>query len=351
MSNSNSNKNPVLEIDSKIDSKLREKLVGFVSQLSGKKILIVGDLGLDEYILGEVRRISPEAPVPVLDVESEDLRLGLSGNVAQNVSSLGGTPVLVSVVGRDTGADLLSQLLAKTGVSAEHLVVDPKRPTTRKVRIMAKHHHLVRVDYELRRYLSPETEKIVLQKVAETIADVDAVIVEDYAKGVISNTLLQEISKLAKKHGKKVLVDPHKTNRGEFYNGIDLLKPNFDEAVALSGINYEDLKDHPDQVFEVAQALQKLTGAKELVITRGKDGMILFSENRVVQVPTYARQVFDVTGAGDTVIATLALGLSAGLNLTEACMLANFAAGVVVGHIGCVPCTVQELKNYIQSFA
>lgn len=325
--------------------------MGFIPGWTGKKILIIGDVGLDEYILGEVRRISPEAPVPVLDVDKEDLRLGLAGNVAQNITSLGGVPVLVSVVGRDTGAELLTQLFEKTGVSAKHLVVDPTRPTTRKVRIMAKHHHLVRVDYELRRYLSAETEKTVLQTVEKALPDVDAVIVEDYAKGVVSDTLLRDVVLLAKKHGKKILVDPHKTNRGEFYNGIDLLKPNFDEAVALSGINYEDLKEHPDQVFEIAQALQKLTGAKELVITRGKDGMIIFSENRVVQVPTYARQVFDVTGAGDTVIATLALGMSSGLALTEACMLANFAAGVVVGHVGCVPCTTQELKSYIQSFA
>jgi len=328
---------------------IKQKLLQHLPQMQKKRILIVGDVGLDEYILGEVRRISPEAPVPVLDVESEDMRLGLAGNVAQNVTSLGGEPLLISVIGADTGGQLLRGLFAKAKVGTDHLVVDESRPTTRKVRVMAKHHHLVRVDYELRRYLSPETEAKVLAAVIKAMPNADAVVIEDYAKGVVSTSLLAEVITVAKKHGKKILVDPHKNNRGDFYNGIDLLKPNFDEAVALSGLNYEDLREHPNQIFEVAQALQKQTGAKELVITRGKDGMLIFTGNQVVQVPTFARQVFDVTGAGDTVIAALALGLSSGLNLTEACMVANYAAGVVVGQVGCVPCTAQELVAYIQS--
>ncbi len=343
MSNAHSKEIQVVQID----QKLKEKLLGYLPKLVGRKILIVGDVGLDEYIMGDVRRISPEAPVPVLDVLQEDLRLGLAGNVAQNVSSLGGIPILVSVVGKDTGAEHLTQLFKTTNVSAQHLVVDPTRPTTRKVRVMAKHHHLVRFDYELRKYLSPETEARVLDSIKKVITEVEAVIVEDYAKGVISDSLVKELVALAKKHGKKILVDPHKTNRGDFYSGIDLLKPNFDEAMALSGISDEELKARPNQVFDIAQALQKQTGARELVITRGKDGMIIFSDQKVLQVPTYARQVFDVTGAGDTVIATLALSLAAGLTLTESCMLANFAAGVVVGHVGCVPCSTDELREYI----
>ncbi len=331
-----------------INPNLKEKLLNYLPQLSGKKILIVGDVGLDEYIMGDVKRISPEAPVPVLDVAEEDLRLGLAANVAQNVQSLGGIPILISVIGQDMGAERLTQLFQKSNVSTKYLVVDSSRPTTRKVRVMAKHHHIVRFDYELRKYLSSETEDKVVESIKLVIGDVDAVIVEDYAKGVVSDSLLKELVGLAKKNGKKILVDPHKTNRGDFYNGIDLLKPNFDEAMALSGISDEELKSRPNQVFEIAQALQKQTGAKELVITRGKDGMIIFSEQKVLQVPTYARQVFDVTGAGDTVIATLALALATGMTLIEACMLANYAAGVVVGHVGCVPCSLNELREYIQ---
>jgi len=332
-----------------IHDELKKRLLDQIPKLAGKKILIVGDVGLDEYILGEVRRISPEAPVPVLEAEKEDLRLGLSANVAQNVRSMGGIPLLVSVVGKDVGADHLNQLFQKTKVPTDYLVIDSARPTTRKVRVMAKDHHIVRVDYELRKFLSPETEKKVLEKIDQAAKDADMIVVEDYAKGVISNTLLKGTLDIAKKHNKKIMVDPHRTNRGEFYHGIDLIKPNFDEAVALSGLDYDDLRDHPNKLIEIGEALLKKTGAKELVMTRGKDGMTIFANGKIEQVPTYARQVFDVTGAGDTVIAALSLGLASGLTLSESCMLANFAAGVVVGQIGCVPCTVPELIEYIQT--
>jgi len=328
---------------------LKQRLLEQIPKLAGKKILIVGDVGLDEYILGEVRRISPEAPVPVLEVEKEDLRLGLSANVAQNIRSLGGIPMLVSVVGKDSGAELLSKLFQQMDVSTNFLIVDPDRPTTRKVRVMAKHHHLVRVDYELRKYLSADTEKKFLNMIEQNAKEADAIIIQDYAKGVISDSLLKGVISIAKKLKKKIMVDPHRSNHGDFYHGVDLIKPNYDEAVALSGLNHDDLRDHPNKVIEIGEALLKKTGATELVITRGKDGMTIFSGGKIEQVPTYARQVFDVTGAGDTVIAALSLGIVSGLPLSEACMLANFAAGVVVGQVGCVPCTVTELKEYIQS--
>jgi rfaE bifunctional protein kinase chain/domain len=327
----------------------KKKLIDQVDQFKGKKILIIGDVGLDEYILGEVRRISPEAPVPVLEVDSEDLRLGLAANVAQNVKSLGGEPVLISVVGEDSGATLLKELFKKAGVSTEQLITDSSRPTTRKTRVMAKHHHLVRVDREIRKFLSPASEEKIYKAAEACIRACDAVVVEDYAKGVISQGLIQKIIKLAHGHGKKVFVDPHQTNSGDFYSGVDLVKPNFSEAVALSGLDYDELRDDPNKLIDLGKAVQKRTGAKQVVMTRGKDGMIIFSGDQMVQVPTFARQVFDVTGAGDTVIAALTLGVVSGLDLTESCMLANFAAGVVVGQVGCVPCSVLELKNYIES--
>lgn len=326
----------------------KKSLLAAIPKLAGRKILIVGDVGLDEYILGEVRRISPEAPVPVLDVEREDMRLGLAANVAQNIQSLGGVPWLVSVVGKDAGYDSLSQLFRTHNVSTEFLVVDETRPTTRKSRIMAKHHHLVRVDYETRKFISPEIEDKVMAQIHKAIDQVEAVIIEDYAKGAITQSLMKKVTELARTKSKPVLVDPHRTNSAPFYAGADLLKPNFDEALALSGLNYDEMRDHPNRVVEVGRALQKITGAKQVVMTRGKDGMTIFSGNEIAQVPTYARQVFDVTGAGDTVIAALSLAISAGLPLQQACQLANFAAGVVVGQVGCVPCTVQELRDYIE---
>ncbi len=146
------------------------------------------------------------------------------------------------------------------------------------------------------------------------------------------------------------MVDPHRLNPGQFYHGVDLIKPNFDEALALSGLNYDEIRDHPDRIFEVGNAVKKITGARFVVMTRGKQGMTIFSDENVIEVPTFARKVFDVTGAGDTVIAALSLGVAAGLNLEESCRIANYAAGVVVGKVGCVPCELNELKEYIESF-
>lgn len=328
----------------------RQKLTKRILDWAGKKIMVIGDVGVDEYILGEVRRISPEAPVPVLDVESEDLRLGLSGNVAQNIVSLGGQVQLVSLVGADDGANKLRELLKAAGVSSEHLIVDSDRPTTKKARIMAKHHHLVRIDYEMRKSCSIEIEEKIVAQVKANIDQCDGLIIEDYAKGMITKTLIQKILAITKPKNKRVMVDPHRTNGADFYQGVDLIKPNFDEAVALSGLSYDELRDHADRVLEVGQTLLKKVQAKDLIMTRGKDGMMIFSSGVLYEVPTYARQVFDVTGAGDTVIATLALGLSIDLSLSEACVLANFAAGVVVGQVGCVPCSVKDLTDYMQSF-
>lgn len=332
-----------------VTSEVKARLVEDVKKLAGKKLLILGDVGLDEYVLGEVRRISPEAPVPVLEVESEDMRLGLAANVAQNVTALGGIPYLISVVGRDSGADRLRELFKAKNVSTEFLIEDLERPTTRKTRVMAKHHHLVRVDYESRKFLSPEAEAKTVKMIEKVLPQVDAVILEDYAKGLLSASLMKDLIRLARAHGKPIYVDPHRSNVADFYKGVDLIKPNFDEALALSGLSYDDFRDSPAKVSQIGQVLLERTGAERLIVTRGKDGMILFEGGKTVQVPTYARQVFDVTGAGDTVIATLALALSAGLPAEEAAVLANFAAGVVVGQVGCVPCSSSELVAYIRS--
>lgn len=327
-----------------ITRELRQKLKNHLPSLAGKKILIVGDVGVDEYVMGEVRRISPEAPVPVVEVNAEDTRLGLSANVAQNISAMGGEPRLISVVGRDTGADLLKVLCDRVKVPTDGLIVDEARPTTRKARIMAKHHHIVRVDYETRKHLSDDVEKRILARIQSEIVNCHAVVLEDYAKGLVTPTLVKKLYDIAHAAGKPVYVDPHRLNGGGYYAGCDLIKPNFDEAVALSGLDFDELRDDPNKVIEVGRALQKKTGAKELVMTRGKDGMTIFQGEQVTTVPTFAKQVFDVTGAGDTVIAALSLGLASGLPLQEACVLANFAAGIVVAQVGCVPCSTTELQ-------
>lgn len=327
----------------------RKKLLEGLSTLKGTRILLLGDVGLDEYILGDVRRISPEAPVPVLDVSSEDLRMGLAANVAQNVVSLGGLVDLVSVVGADEGADKLKRLYGQSQVSWDSMIVDSQRPTTRKTRVMAQHHHLVRVDYELRKYLSPETEMKVLKMYSDRLGACDAVVLQDYAKGIFSQNLMTQAIAMAHAKNKKVFVDPHRQNNAEFYKASDLIKPNYEESLALAGVEFEDLRARPDKVYEVGRLLQQKIQCKDVVLTRGKEGMTIFSGDEIIEVPTFARKVFDVTGAGDTVIAAMGLALASGMSLVDACRLSNFAAGIVVGKVGCVPCGIDELKAEIQT--
>ncbi len=332
-----------------LNGALRTSLVEKISLFKNKKVLVVGDVGVDEYILGSVKRISPEAPVPVLDVENEDKCLGLAANVAQNVVSLGGQVQLISVVGTDEGSEILSQLLKKSKVSTDFLVHDSQRPTTRKTRVMSGQHHLVRIDHEVRKNLTAETEAKLILMIEKQISTCNVIVLEDYAKGLLSQGLVQKIVGLARKHSKFLMVDPHQTKFAEFYQGVDLIKPNYNEALALTQIHEDQIEDLNERVMHVGQTLQQMTGAKQVVLTQGQQGMTIFSQKNVTKVPTYARKVFDVTGAGDTVIAALALGVSAGLDLTEACMIANFAAGIVVGKIGCVPCWSDELITSIKT--
>lgn len=326
---------------------LLKNFPGRIESLPKGRLIVVGDIGLDEYVLGDVRRISPEAPVPVLEVQSQDTRLGLTANVAQNVASLGGEPLLVSVVGADAAADELRGKLRSAEVSPDHLIVDPSRPTTRKLRVMSGHHHIVRVDYEQKKYLSADVEKRLVEKVKSLLARADGVIIEDYAKGALSEASLQAIISLSHAAGKKVFVDPNRSTPASFYNGADVVTPNRDEAVELSGLDYSELHLNPNFILEVGQALRTRMKAANIVITRGKEGMSVIGASEAVHMPTFARQVFDVTGAGDTVIAALALAVVGGFTLPEACVFGNVAAGVVVGKVGCVPCTRSELLDYI----
>lgn len=318
-----------------------------LSDLKGKEVLIVGDVGLDEYVLGPVRRISPEAPVPIVEVESEESRLGLAANVAQNVASLGGTARLIAVVGRDGAADTLRSLLRSAGVPADHLVVDESRPTTRKLRVMVQNHHIVRVDYEHRKFLTRDVEDAVIAQVRALLPSAAAVIIQDYAKGVVSDRLVEEVTSMARAQGKKILADPNPKTPLKTYRGVDVMTPNYDEAVALSGIGSDDLRRDPAFLDKIGHKLMEVVGSEQMVLTLGKNGMRIFEKGEVVDLPTNAKAVFDVTGAGDTVIAALALAWGSGFTLPQSCALANFAAGVVVGKVGCVPCPIPELIEAI----
>ena len=335
-----------------IRKEMMQGLLAKTDALKGRRMIVVGDSGLDEYVFGKVRRISPEAPVPVVEVNDEvaaDYRLGLSTNVAQNITALGGECMLVSVVGDDQSAVKLGEILRANRIPTDHLVVDKSRPTTRKLRVMSGQHHLVRVDYEHQRFLSDELHDKLVSNVKSLLPKADGVIIQDYAKGVVSETCVQQIVAAARAAGKKVLADPHRSTPLAYYKGVDLMTPNYDEAIALSGLRVDDLRRVSDSMQEVGDALRRGTGQPNMVVTRGKDGMSLYEGAQTVQIPTFAKQVFDVTGAGDTVIAALSMSWVAGLSLVESCLMANHAAGVVVGKVGCVPCTRDELVQAIKS--
>ena len=320
-----------------------------LQDLAKGRLLVIGDLCMDEYFLGDVRRISPEAPVPVLEVKSQEQRLGLAANVAQNVASLKGHCHLLGVVGEDATAEELKALLNKAGVDFRSLVVEKGRPTTRKTRLMTGNHHIARVDFERRQFLSPKTEQDLLHKAQKLMDDVDVVVLEDYAKGVFSEKSTQQLIAMAHKKNKRVFVDPHRDTPISYYRGADVLKPNREEAFILSGLNLDDLREDENSLEQVATSLIEKVGCEHLVVTLGKEGMLHRDRKRTVAMPTQAKQTFDVTGAGDTVLATLSLAWAAGFDLDEACIAANSAAGIVVGKVGCVPCEFEELLSDLRS--
>ncbi len=331
-----------------LDPSFSGKIPGKLSELDDIKIAIVGDVGLDEYIVGEVKKISPEAPVPVVEVTSESAKLGLSCNVAANVVSMGGQVELIGLVGQDRASDQISSLLAEHGVGTSSLIVDESRPTTRKTRIMAEHQQVVRVDHEKKKFIGADLEDRLLEELPIKLKGCQGVILEDYAKGMLSEKVCQGVIEQAKKMQIPVLVDPSRTTPVSYYRGASLIKPNRDEAILLTGFPLEEIHRESDFMEKVGFSLMQQAHAENVVITEGKQGMKLFSGKQWVQLPTFARDVFDVTGAGDTVIATMALAWCAGWSLPEACILANHAAGYVVSQLGCVTChrnnLLEELK-------
>ncbi|MCC6137636.1 MAG: D-glycero-beta-D-manno-heptose-7-phosphate kinase [Bdellovibrionaceae bacterium] len=318
-----------------------------INDLAGKRVLVVGDIGIDIYLMGDVKRLSPEAPVPILDVLSESQRLGLAANVAQNIHSLGGKCHLISVVGADAAAEELKHLLKTHWIESYDLVVDADRPTTRKMRLLSGQHHIARVDFEKSIPVREKVKTELIYKAVQAIDSHDIVILQDYAKGAIDWEVAQKIIQTCKAAGKKVLVDPYKTASIANYKGAYLMTPNRDEAFSLARQLEVTIADSIENVDRVGTLLRQAIASEQMIVTLGSQGMKLFEANTTRHLPTFAQSVFDVTGAGDTVIAAISLALSAGWPLEKACYLANFAAGVVVGKIGCVPCDLIELKEFI----
>jgi D-beta-D-heptose 7-phosphate kinase/D-beta-D-heptose 1-phosphate adenosyltransferase len=318
-------------------------LRAYLKKMRGRKILVIGDLILDHYVWGQVSRVSPEAPVPVVNVQSETLQLGGAANVSNNIRALGGRVDLCGVIGSDDGGRRFLGVLEGQGIGRDGIMTDRDRPTTRKTRVVAHSQQLVRFDLERREAISGVLEARLSRYVAACIGSASALVVSDYAKGVITPRLMADVIELAHRHGTPVIVDPKVAHIGR-YKGATVLTPNHLEAVLAAGLHGDD----DATLMEAGRELQQRLGCQAVLITRGERGMSLFESNgRVSHLPTVAQQVFDVTGAGDTVVATLALALAAGASIRHAAMLANHAAGVVVGMVGTGTVTAAQLEEAV----
>lgn len=321
----------------------RHRARSMTDAFAGKRIVVLGDLMLDEFIWGRVRRISPEAPVPVVEVDRHTVALGGAGNVVSNLVALGASPAPIGVLGDDAVAQRLRSLFAELGVSAEGLVVDATRPTTVKTRIIAHNQQVVRADRESRAPIAAAMERLVTGAFLEAIEAADAIVISDYGKGLLTSGLLRQALPAARKKEMIVCLDP-KMRSFAHYQPVTVITPNNQEAAEASGIPIEN----EAALIEAGGKLLGSIDCRAVLITRGEEGMTLFTGAaaagiNVTHIPTVAREVYDVTGAGDTVIGTLALALASGASLEEAARLANHAAGVVVGKVGTASVTREEL--------
>jgi rfaE bifunctional protein kinase chain/domain len=315
------------------------RLKALFQAFEGKRIAVVGDLMLDRYYWGSVMRISPEAPVPVVEVDEESTRLGGAANVANNIASLGGVPFLVGVAGADDGGILLRKTIEGQGFSSDGVVTDPSRPTTVKTRVIAHSQHVVRIDQEVKTDVDVGIQKRILEVLASHMSQIDGVILEDYNKGVLTQHLIQGAIELAMRHQKIITVDPKFHNFFE-YRQATVFKPNRKETEEALGVRLSAQQD----VEKAGKTLLQRLSAENVLMTLGEKGMALFERSGSVSfVPTHARHVADVSGAGDTVISTLTVALAAGAAVKEAAALANVAGGIVCGEVGIVPIQKQDL--------
>ena len=325
-----------------------ESLLQILSGYKKKQIAVLGDVGIDRYTRGSAERISPEAPVPIVLVQNESLKLGLAANVADNIIALGGSAELAGVIGKDHDANDFLKLLRSKKLSHKALVVDPSRRTILKERIVAETQQMLRVDYESTHPLTQAIQKKIQASVLKSIQNSHALIIEDYAKGLLSEGMIQAAIKAARKKKIPVLVDPHFKTPVEWYAGATLLTPNKKEAELLAGEKITDEKS----LIRVGHHIIHKTKSESLIITLGKDGMAIFrnGKSEPVLIPTSAREVYDVSGAGDTVISVLALSLAAGAKLEEAALISNLAAGVEVSKRGTATVSIQEIVDAYLTF-
>ena len=321
-------------------------LLKVIEQFKNKKILILGDVMLDKYIWGDVSRISPEAPVQIVNVTGESYVPGGAANVANNIAALSAKSFIVGVVGNDNTKKELIKELEKRNVDVNGLIIDENKRTIRKVRVFGRNQQLLRFDYEKKGYVDANTENSIFDFVSKKLDEIDAIIISDYAKGTITKNLMEKLIALCKEKNKIVVIDPKPKHKG-FYKNATLITPNHKEAHEMTGLAEEYLSD-----VDIEKMGKKLLGElnSTILITKGEKGMSLFEKDeKVTIIPTFAKEVYDIVGAGDTSAATLTLALASGASFGEAAVIANHAAGITVGKIGTSTVSIEELRKSIEN--
>lgn len=315
-----------------------------ISKFDRCNILVVGDLMVDEYLWGDVERISPEAPVQVVTIKDEDFSLGGSGNVVNNVVALGAKVSAVGVIGTGSDGQLLLNKLNELGVDIAGIFQDSNRPTTRKTRIIASNQHVLRIDRETKESISEPAFEAIAKYLEDKIPDVDVVLISDYGKGLITEALMARLIAAAQKHKKITIADPKGLDFSK-YSGVSLITPNKKEAALASGIEVVD----ETTLTEAGNKILQRVGIDKLLITCGKDGMVLFDRNKApYKIRAETRQVYDVSGAGDTVLAVFGLAVASGISFEDGAVLANTSAGIVVGKVGTATVSRQELSSALK---
>jgi D-beta-D-heptose 7-phosphate kinase/D-beta-D-heptose 1-phosphate adenosyltransferase len=321
-----------------------EKIRSIQSANKKPSILVIGDLMIDHYITGNASRLSPEAPVPIVNVKNESVTLGGAGNVVQNLVALGAQVTVAGIIGDDVAGTQIIDILTSEGVETHTIIKDDTRPTTVKTRVLAGSHQLVRIDREITDAVSDTIADELISKLSGYMEKADMVILSDYNKGLFSPSLTQRLIIAANEQGKKVVIDPKGLNYAK-YKGAYIIKPNrkeLAEAAKTEKINSLESLQH------AAKVIFEQTGTEYLVVTLSEEGMVILSELTHKLLPVKATQVFDVTGAGDTVLATIAYFIAAGLTIEEACEVANHAAAIVIRQVGSATTTIEEIINDIE---
>lgn len=334
--------------DIMLSKKHIKNLINGINRFKNKRVLVLGDIILDYYLYGETSRISPEAPVPVVDVTHEDYRCGGAANVVHNLLTLGAETIVCGIIGNDSSGKKLLNLFDGIGISVKGIYESKERMTTAKTRVIANNQQITRIDREKRSPLSREESDFFISFISDCLDSIDVIVFSDYNKGIFCDPFTYKLINMIRTESKKyipIIVDPKPENIN-LYRGVDLITPNHHEAKAIFNACF----GYQPSVEAAEMKIRDHLGIGAVLVTRGRDGMTLFEDGNVqTHIPTVAKKVFDVTGAGDTVVAIMALSVASGLKLSDGAMLSNFAAGLVIAEMGAASVTAGELTCAVEN--